>query len=192
MANRRTSYICGFGPFPGCDINPSGQAALDLAASRPSRRTATVLPTSYERSLSIVANAVDRDQPEVVMLLGYSARVRTARLEVFARNRASSTALDVDGTPGINPIVPGAPPQLATTTDIGTLEDLLRRRRLDVTSSCDAGGYVCNYLYYQVLFQIWQRASQSRPRCLFVHIGHRPCAVELEAILQHIEDGETG
>ncbi|HUC50883.1 MAG TPA: pyroglutamyl-peptidase I [Xanthobacteraceae bacterium] len=162
--------ITGFGPFPGAPFNPS--ASLVKALLRRRRPAldgieigAHVFATSYA--------AVDRDlpkllaqEPDVVLLFGLAGRRRHLCIETRAQNAVTPLFPDADDRkPPRDIIMPGAPASLQGNAPF--MRQLgAARSRFPSRLSRDAGRYLCNYVYWQVL----QRADKGRPLMQFVHI----------------------
>jgi len=161
--------ITGFGPFPGAPFNPS--ASLVKALERRRRPAlegveigAHVFATSYA--------SVDRDlpkllaqQPDVVLLFGVAGRRRHLCIETRAQNAMTLMFPDADGhKPRHSIITPGAPMSLPGRAPFMRLL-AAARGRFPSRLSRDAGGYLCNYVYWQAL----QRTEDGRP-VQFIHI----------------------
>ncbi len=163
--------LAGFGPFPGTPVNPSGVLAKWLAhRRRPAMarlvRSAYIFATSYA--------AVDRDlpklfaeKPDIVLVFGVAGRRRQVCVETRARNAVSVVFPDASGhRPSHNVIQSGGPHALAAHTPFAQLVSAVRARKVPVRTSCDAGRYLCNYIYWRAL----ERAPKGRPLVQFVHI----------------------
>jgi pyroglutamyl-peptidase len=165
--------ITGFGPFPGAPFNPS--AALVKALLRRRRPaldrveiSAHVFATSYA--------AVDRDlpklmaqQPDVVLLFGVAGRRRHLCIETRAQNAMTLLFPDADRRkPHDRSITPGAPVSRSGHAPFMRLL-AAARGRFPSRLSCDAGRYLCNYVFWQAL----QRTENGRPLVQFVHIPPR-------------------
>ncbi len=148
------TFITGFGPFGEVPQNPSG-----LLAER-SGRQHQVLEVSYSAADRFLGGWTP-DRFDRLILLGVAAKSKLVRLEMVARNRSSETP-DLEGrTLSRSQIEPGAPESLPTTLwEARWIDDLSEHVEL----SNDAGGYLCNYVYY--------RALQRFPNCRigFLHV----------------------
>jgi pyroglutamyl-peptidase len=97
------------------------------------------------------------------------APIEGLRLERWARNRDNPAAVDNDGVAGSSPIVVGAPRFLQARGRLRRLRRRLQEAGVPVEISRNAGGFVCNHVYYHA-FERARRAPRSRV-CLFVHVG---------------------
>jgi pyroglutamyl-peptidase len=101
------------------------------------------LPVDFEAAPRLVLARIAELQPEIVVCCGMAES--RSRLSIESNGRWQSDLR-------------------FTTVDLAAL----CRETQDTTISHDAGGFVCNYLYYQVLRQ-WQAAAAGR-QAIFVHV----------------------
>ncbi len=148
----------GFGSFPGVADNPSRFAAF--AASQ----QAEILDVSYAavdlRIAQFGGEALD------VIAFGIAAKSTRPRIEICARNRDSSSVPDVDGFIRDGPIESDAPESIPGHW----LEPLLvALAPFDIETSDDAGGYLCNHLY-------WRLLRRPQGAAVFIHLppGREP------------------
>lgn len=148
----------GFGSFPGVADNPSRFAAF---AASPE---AEVLRVSYAAVDLRVAQFGDEEL--AVIAFGIAASSTRPRIELFARNRDSASVPDVDGIIREG-VIENAAPELLPGHWIEPL--LVALAPFDIETSDDAGGYLCNHLYWRLL-----RRPQSA--AVFVHLppGREP------------------
>lgn len=76
------------------------------------------------------------------------------------------------------PTVAGAPGALAATLDAAPIHAALAARGIPTEHSRDAGGYVCNDLFFRLL--------HARCRALFVHL---PAEVDVLRVAHPLADG---
>lgn len=132
------SAFTAFGRFAA---NPSAVLAERLGL--PHR----LLEVSYI-AVDEFVNGLNPAAFDLALCLGVAGNSSGFRLETLARNRFDPIA-DVRGhVPADGVIDPTAPPALP-----GTLwpADLLANPPRGVVASDDAGGYLCNYLYFRML-----------------------------------------
>lgn len=168
------ALVTGFGPFLDVADNPSERLAraLDGREHAGLRIVGRVLPVSYERAPRLLAAAIEELRPRCVVALG--AGGGELRIEVAARNRVGALEPDDDGRSGVGEALDAVGPP-SRRVEAG-LELRLRSwvagpagRGPAARLSEDAGGYVCNALYYALLGHGLQRA-------VFVHLPRRPDA----------------
>ncbi len=169
-----TILLTGFGRFPGAAVNPTAALVRRLArkrrpATNDVRCVAHVFATRYD--------AVDRElpallachRPDAVIMFGLATRRKHLSIETLARNRRSTLFPDASG---------GAPARAAIEAGVDSHRDgrapmrrllaAARGARVDARLSRNAGGYVCNYVYWRALAAAecngWPRLA------VFVHV----------------------
>jgi pyroglutamyl-peptidase len=176
------TLLTGFGPFLDVSDNPSARLARHFSVhGAPGHRlTVRVLPVSFGWTGIILPHLIKAGRYDAALLLGVdSGGGDRIRLERFGRNVTRGNSPDVDGfAPGEAPITPGAPDLFATRVDVGGLLGKLEAEGIVSYLSEDAGGYVCNHVYYTALRAI---AEADLPtRCLFLHVPPATPACPLE------------
>jgi pyroglutamyl-peptidase len=164
--------VTGFAPFGGHAENPSSAVAraLDGVEFEGVRFLALApLPVRYAEAAELALTTARTLQADAVVALGLAAGTAYVRVERRALNRA--TAPDPDGAGRVcadEDAVPGGATSLATGLDTELIVSRLGAAGLACAPSDDAGGYVCNDLYYRLL------AAASRgegpEHILFVHV----------------------
>lgn len=165
--------VTGFDTFGTHAFNPAEEIVRRLAAAPPTDSFETlatlVVPTEYDSAVRHTLAAIDAERPDSVLMFGLAAESGTFRIERLGRNAVNPDRRDnrdVGWTAGS--IVADAPETYPTVVDIPALHAALSGEGVTPTLSDDAGGYVCNFLYFSVLHAI---AANRRPeRALFVHV----------------------
>lgn len=159
--------ITGFGPFPRVPRNPSGVLAKALAREwglRGWRVCAHKFETAYasvERDIPRLAAL----KPRMVLMLGVAPRARRLRVELRAINRRAIGAKDARAAqPGTPVIAPGGPAFCAGRHRGSVLVQRLLSAGVDARISRDAGRYLCNFAYWQMLHAL------PCAKVVFVHI----------------------
>jgi pyroglutamyl-peptidase len=194
-ARPRVLLLTGFGPFPGYPVNPSWEAARRLeghAVGGLLVRTAR-LDVAYARAADQLLGAIARTRPDAVLCLGVAPGTRM-RVERVARNRDTSPAADVDGrVGGDRAIHPGGPTAIPTRLPARAVLEALSEAGFNACLSDDAGGYLCNHVFYVAL----DETPASVPAG-FVHVPPlgAPWTVErlvcaVETVVETIGGAET-
>ncbi|MBX3273041.1 MAG: hypothetical protein KF729_22450 [Sandaracinaceae bacterium] len=173
--------VTGFAPFLEHAVNPSDALARALDGRRAHGvilRAQRPLPVEHGRAARIALGAARRLGADAIVAFGLAAGTPRLRLERVGRNRATSPHPDGRGRVAIGPLVPGAPAVRAATLPLAPLAAALRAAGVEVEPSDDAGGYVCNDLYYRLL--------HAGARALFVHL---PADVEVWRLAAPMADG---
>jgi pyroglutamyl-peptidase len=148
-----TILVTGFGPFLDVKENPSWEAIRDLdGAVIGGRRIAVAqLEVTYTSAAEQLQAAIDRTRPERVLSLGV-APGSTLRLESTARNRDTAQAPDVKGEVRAGRTIrEGGADTLPTRLPLAKIRAALTADGYEVSDSEDAGGYLCNHLFYELL-----------------------------------------
>lgn len=169
--------LTGFEPFARFPTNPSQTVVLTVPPPAGVNLRRLVLPVVAGESVVQLMQAVDETCPAAILSLGLAAGRRAIALERLAVNLDDFTVADNAGNLRRDtPVVPDGPPTLWTTLPIRPLEAALRAAELPVEISYSAGTYLCNHLFYAVLYHL--RRRQLPCRFGFVHLPPTP---DLEA-----------
>ncbi|WP_274424046.1 pyroglutamyl-peptidase I [Chelativorans sp. YIM 93263] len=152
-ARRPRVLVTGFGPFPGAPENPSEALVNAFAVRSPVSPSVCdlaleVLPVEYA-AVPERLSVLGRDfSPDIAIHFGLSDRARGFTLERLARNEIRAEKPDIRGEKGGGgPIREGAG-DLVSTLPLKAIAETLSANGLPVYWSDDAGGYLCNYLFF--------------------------------------------
>ncbi len=171
----RTILVTGFEPFGGETINASWEAAQKLEGWRHGDTVAVarVLPCVYDSSVKKLVDAIETLRPEALLMTGQAARRAVVCVERFAHNLDDATAPDNDGVlrRGLR-ISRAAPEWLETKATVRTIARAIKEAGIPARMSRDAGGFVCNHLYFGALHYLNEK--QSAIPAVFVHLPVTP------------------
>ena len=126
------------------------------------------MPVSYARVGEALRRAVEKHNPDVVIMLGQSGGSDRIKLERVALNMKDSKGADNDGyIPDEEPINISAPAALFTTMPIKELCVAVEKQGVPIKISNSCGLYVCNNLYYEALMLCREK---NMMQALFVHL----------------------
>jgi pyroglutamyl-peptidase len=166
--------VTGFEPFGGSAVNPSERLVEELAAAPPPgvELATAVLPVAYARTAPAVLGALRASAPEVVICFGQADGRTGISVERFAHNLDSGEPMDNDGVGSGSVIDPAGPVAYASTLPVEAIVDALREAAIPAFESRDAGGFLCNHVFY-VLMRVLE---EERPKALggFVHVPLLP------------------
>ncbi len=166
--------VTGFEPFNGEGVNPSQSLVDALEASPPPGvdLATAVLPVAYARAADILRGAVRAAAPDVVVCFGQADGRTGISIERFAHNLDAAEPVDNDGVSSGKEIDPNGPVAYRTTLPIELIVDALREEGIPASESRDAGGFLCNHVFY-VLMRVLE---EERPKALggFVHVPLLP------------------
>lgn len=159
--------VAGFARFGAHAVNPA-EAVVRALAARDAELATAVLPVSYRRSEAGLAALLASAQPAALLLLGRHDGAEI-RLERVALNLDDAAAADEDGERRAGaPIRPDGPVGHWSSLPLADFAAALERRRLPFVWSRDAGGFLCNHVFW--LAREWcERTGRAIP-CGFVHL----------------------
>jgi len=161
--------VTGFEPFGGSTVNPSQQLvdALDGDIAK------ALLPVSYARAADALRAAIAEHAPDVVICFGQADGRTGISVERFAHNLDEATTTDNDEAPGSGkPIDPDGPAAYPSSLPVDDIVVALRAEGIPAAPSRDAGGFLCNHVFYVLMRTLDQEAGAVRGG--FVHIPLLP------------------
>ena len=171
----RTILVTGFEPFGGEAVNASWEAARRLDGWRCGEFTAVsrLLPCAYDASVKELVLMIDTLRPEALLMTGQAARRSVVCVERFARNLDDAAAPDNDGVlRKAARISEGAPERLEAAAPVTAIARAIREAGIPARVSTNAGGFVCNHLYFGALRHL---SGLGRPmRAVFLHLPATP------------------
>jgi pyroglutamyl-peptidase len=174
--------VTGFEPFDGSRVNPSQQLVEavdgDLAKA--------LLPVSYARAADELRRNITETQPDVVICFGQADGRTGISVERFAHNLDEATATDNDAAAGSGaPIDPFGPAAYRSTLPVDAIVAALRAEGIPAAPSRDAGGFLCNHVFYVLMGLLEERPGTVGG---FVHVPLLPeQALEKDAASMPVE-----
>jgi pyroglutamyl-peptidase len=132
-----------------------------------------VLPVVYGDATRALAVAIAETRPDVVVALGQANGRDRVTVERVALNLVTETAPDNAGRVlAEEAVLEGGPAAYFGTLPVGQVVSALVAAGVPAAPSPDAGGYVCNHVFYGLMHLI----STERPemRGGFVHVPSLP------------------
>jgi pyroglutamyl-peptidase len=165
------ALVTGFEPFGGSDVNPSQRLVEVLAADPPDELelATVVLPVAWARVAEELAAALEREQPELVVCFGQADGRAQVEIERFALN--FDDGIDEAGEKRRAEIVEGGPVAYRSSLPIDAVVDALRADGIPAAASRDAGGFLCNHVFYALMRAV---AGRTEMRGGFVHVPLLP------------------
>jgi pyroglutamyl-peptidase len=175
MSSPKTILITGFEPFPSAPENPTADLIEmvrggEIKTPGGISLEAHVLPTEYEMSWANLHQLMNEFEPVAILNFGLSAKAKGFTLERTAKNEISAKRPDNSGVlPLASTICPESALQIETGLPLEEIHNGLVSAKLPVYFSDDAGGYVCNHLFYQCMNCL----TPARPQMSgFIHIPY--------------------
>lgn len=136
--------VTGFEPFGAHEVNPSQLVA--------EARDGVVLPVSYATAPRELKRALDERDPDVVVCFGLADDRAAVTPERFAHNLDEAETTDNDDVPGSGAEIDAAGPiAYRSTLPVDEIVAALRAQEIPAEVSRDAGGYLCNHVFYLLM-----------------------------------------
>jgi pyroglutamyl-peptidase len=175
LSAARTILVTGLEPFGGETVNASWEAAQKLEGWRHGDTVAVtrLLPCAYDASVKKLVNAIETIRPDALLMAGQAARRAVVCVERFAHNLDDATAPDNDGAlRRALRISRAAPEWLEAKAPVRTIARAIKEAGIPARVSRDAGGFVCNHLYFGALQYLSEKRSAIP--AVFVHLPVTP------------------
>jgi pyroglutamyl-peptidase len=169
-AARNSVLVAGFEPFGGEDVNPSWEICRALPAAIALAPVVRLrVPTEFRRAIEVVAEAIGRVEPALVILLGQAGGRPALSVERVAINVDDARIADNAGAQPIDEaIAPAGPAAYFATVPVKAMVAAMRAAGIPAEVSNSAGTFVCNHLLYGVLHFL--AASGRKARAGFIHV----------------------
>lgn len=166
--------VTGFDPFGGEPINPAFEIVKKLPKTVAGVEIVTQeIPTVFGKSIKTATDAIARENPDAVLLIGQAGGRFELCIEKVAINFDHARIKDNDGNQPFNaPIYPDAPTAYFTGLPVHAIVQAMQDVNCPARVSYSAGTFVCNHLMYGVLHYL----AAHKPSCLagFMHIPFLP------------------
>ncbi len=171
--------ITAFEPFGGAAINNSWEIAQQVCKKWAVQTNPTaqvvceMLPVSWSKSKTALKEAVAKHNPQFLLSLGLASGTSCLRFEQIARNEAINYQDNEGKTFAKNQTETVALAAKKPLFIASTLPEqwLMSHFAASVAISNDAGGYLCNYVFFQSMVNFPQIKTKG-----FIHV----CDVENE------------
>ncbi|WP_342641667.1 pyroglutamyl-peptidase I [Rhodoligotrophos ferricapiens] len=147
--------VTGFPAFPTAPVNPT-ERLIELLGERDltidAEVRAAVVPCAYGEAPAALEALGREYHPDIVLAFGLSRRAKSFTLERIARNLCTSDLPDTSGECRRGaPIVADSPGELRSTLPLVAIHKALRAKDIAADFSDDAGGYLCNFVFYLIV-----------------------------------------
>lgn len=166
--------LTGFTPFAGADVNESWEAVRRAAAPlRSDGLTVETLelPVEFGRAGDLLAAAVRRHRPRLVIAIGLAAGREGITPERVAVNVRDARIPDNAGaSPVDEPVAADGPVGYFSTLPLKAMVAALAADGIPAAVSQTAGTYVCNDVFYALQHLLATDSSLDGIRGGFVHV----------------------
>jgi pyroglutamyl-peptidase len=165
------TLVTGFEPFGGAEVNASEKLVEALASDPPYglELATAVLPVVWTRAGDELVLAIEREQPELVVCFGQADGRTQVEIERFALN--FDDGRDEESETRRAEISADGPVAYRSSFPVDAVVDALRAEGIPAAASRDAGGFLCNHVFYALMHAL---AERTGPRGGFVHVPLLP------------------
>jgi pyroglutamyl-peptidase len=162
--------VTGFEPFDRDDVNPSGEVCTRLPREIAGLRVEVCrVPCEFRRAIEVVAAAIEKHQPSIVLCLGLASGRTHMGVERVAINCDDARMPDNAGVQPIDqPVAASGPQAYFATVPVKAMVAAMHEKGVPAEVSNTAGTFVCNHLMYGVLHFL--AASGLAARAGFIHV----------------------
>jgi len=166
--------VTAFDPFGGESINPALEAVKLMKDKIDGAEIVKLeIPTVFRKSINKVAEAIVKENPDVVLSIGQAGGRFEVTPERVAINVDDARIPDNEGNQPIDvPIYEDGAPAYFTTLPVKAMVEAIREAGLPSSLSNSAGTFVCNHIMYGVLYQIEKMGKNIRAG--FIHVPFIP------------------
>jgi pyroglutamyl-peptidase len=168
----------GFGPFGAHKLNPTAALVerLSSSGSDGAEIATAVLPVEFDRCGRLFGELIDRHQPDAAIAFGLAFNSDRILIERVALNLDDGEQVDNAGlTRAGQRIRADGPVGYWSTLPVEAIVAAVAALGIAVAPSRDAGGFVCNHLFYMARDAI-ERRGLTIPMGL-VHVPPLPAQV---------------
>jgi pyroglutamyl-peptidase len=164
--------VTGFEPFGGEKVNPSWEIVRALPATLGGLRIEKLLvPTEFGRSVRVVARAIDKLDPALVLCIGEAGGRSRMSVERVAINVSDARIADNAGKQPADEAIRGdGPAAYLCTLPVKSMVAAIAKAGIPAEVSNSAGTFVCNQLIYGVLDHVARKKLAVRAG--FMHVPY--------------------
>ena len=169
--------VTGFDPFGGEKINPALETIKRLPDTILGAQIIKLeIPTVVGKSLAKIAEAVEKENPDVVLSIGQAGGRSEITVERVGINIDDCRIPDNEGNQPIDePVVKGGPAAYFVTIPIKAIVENIKAHNIPASISNTAGTFICNHVCYGVAHLAAQRTAAGKPmKSGFIHIPFLP------------------
>jgi pyroglutamyl-peptidase len=165
--------LTAFEPFGGATVNSSLEVvrALERDPPRGAELMTAELPVVWANARERLRDELGRHEVEAVVALGQTGGAAIA-VERIAVNLDDAKEDNAGVTAESEPIVPDGPPAYWSTLPVRPIVERLRADGIPAIASRDAGGFLCNHVFYGLMHLLAAEGSGAIGG--FVHVPQLP------------------
>ncbi len=169
------ALISGFEPFGGETINPAWQAIERLPETIDHCQVIKLeVPTVFNQSIEILTSAIDSEKPDFVICVGQAGGRYNITPEVVAINKDDARIADNNGgQPSDRKIKDDGENAYFSTLPYKAIVKALHDAEIPAQLSYTAGTFVCNHLFYGLMYAINKQYPKMRGGFIHVPFSNR-------------------
>jgi len=169
--------VTGFDPFGGEKINPALETIKRLPDTILGAQIIKLeIPTVVGKSLAKITEAVEKENPNVVLSIGQAGGRSEITVERVGINIDDCRIPDNEGNQPIDePVIKGGPAAYFVTVPIKAIVENIKAHNIPASISNTAGTFICNHVCYGVAHLAAARTAAGTPmKSGFIHIPFLP------------------
>lgn len=167
--------LTGFNPFGNSPLNPSQQLVETLPEIGNNGKTLlkAILPVDHNQAPKILLDHLHQSEPDAVLMFGLASGRSKICLERVAINLQDFRIPDNAGVIKTDePIIAGGSAAYFSTLPLRAMLNALTTENIPASLSLSAGTYLCNQVFYTLMYEIAQK--QLPTRAGFIHLPALP------------------
>ena len=148
--------LTGFEPFGGESLNPAQEAVRMVKENiKGADVVKCYVPVVFGKAIETVYQAMKKENPDVVLLIGQAGGRYEITPERVAINCDDGRIPDNEGNQPVDqPVFADGPAAYFSTLPIKKMVEYMKKANVPAALSNTAGTYVCNHLMYGTLYHI--------------------------------------
>lgn len=148
--------LTGFEPFGGESLNPAQEAVKMVKENiKGADVVKCYVPVVFGKAIETVYQAMKKENPDVVLLIGQAGGRYEITPERVAINCDDGRIPDNEGNQPVDqPVFADGPVAYFSTLPIKKMVEYMKKANVPAAVSNTAGTYVCNHLMYGTLYHI--------------------------------------
>ncbi len=166
--------VTGFDPFGGESVNPAYEAVKRLDNNIAGAEIVKVeIPTVFRKSINKLDEAIERENPDIVICVGQAGGRFDITVERVAINISDASIEDNEGNMPIDePIFEDGESAYFSQLPIKAMVQKIREGGIPASVSNTAGTYVCNHIMYGLHYLIDKKYPSVKGG--FIHVPFLP------------------
>ncbi len=166
--------VTGFDPFGGESVNPAYEAVKRLDDNIAGAEIVKVeIPTVFGKSINKLDEAIERENPDIVICVGQAGGRFDITVERVAINISDASIEDNEGNMPIDePIFEDGEAAYFSQLPIKAMVQKIREGGTPASVSNTAGTYVCNHIMYGLHYLIDKKYPNIKGG--FIHVPFLP------------------